>query len=627
LTQPDFDFLQPGIFGSARTQFVPGEDAAHGKLSVFNRAQKFQSVPIEGSRSKRRKTPHNDRGPRGTPVKTAAAWTSPLVFLERHALVLVLAFLVVGSARIITTYDVFSHTWDEPGHIAGGIEWLTKGTYQFDQQHPPLTRIAFGLLPAFIGVQPPGPTQPGDDWMFIESRKILYDSNQYQRALFWALMGNLPFFWIGCLVVFLWGKRYFGLGAGVFALFLFSFLPPVLAHSGLATTDLGCTAMLGAAFLTACILIEEPSRSHAAVFGVCGGLAILSKFSVLAFFPASIAVALIWYGAVARPRMYQILQAGKTLAPLLAISAAVAFLIVWAGYRFSFGHGMPAPALWDGIREVARHNTRGHPGYLMGRTGRYGFWSFFPVAIAVKTPLAFLGLACAGIWLAIRSPLRGRAFLPAAYAVAILVVGMGSQINIGLRHILPIYIGLSVLGGAAAMQVWNAVPSKWAQAAVVLLVLWLAASSVWSHPDYLAYFNELGGSQPERILVDSDLDWGQDVARLGMRLQALGARQVTFRPGDPIDFTKQPGFGGIAVNETLNWQSPAPGWNAVGLTFLKQGRLGLYDTHPELALWPDVIPPLERVGKSILLWYFRPGDRIPILRFGSGRDASQSERQ
>jgi hypothetical protein len=166
---------------------------------------------------------------------------------------------------MITTYDVFSHTWDEPGHIAGGIEWLTKGTYQVDQQHPPLTRIAFGLAPAFIGVQPPGPTPPGDDWMFIESRKILYDSNQYQRALFWPRMGNLPFFWIGCLVVFLWGKRYFGLGAGVFALFLFSFLPPVLAHSGLATTDLGCTAMLGAAFLTACILIEEPSRSHAAV--------------------------------------------------------------------------------------------------------------------------------------------------------------------------------------------------------------------------------------------------------------------------------------------------------------------------------------------------------------------------
>jgi hypothetical protein len=578
-------------------------------------------VPVKKSKPKHRKVVIAPAAPLEVAAKPGIAFRSPIPFLERHARALVLALVIIGSARIVLTYSVFSHTVDEPGHIAAGIELLTRGVYRFDPQHPTLTRIAVGLGPALIGVSPPSPKQPGDGWMFSEGRRILYGSNKYEEALVLARLGILPFFWAACFVVYLWGKRYFGAATGVVSVFLLSFFPPLLGHAGLATTDMGCTAMLGAVFLAGCVLLEEPSARHAAVFGLCGGLAVLSKFSVLVYFPASAAVALLWYTAVERPSLRRLAQQTKALAPLLGLSTVIASLIVWAGYRFSFAHGVPAPELWSGVREVAEHNAQGHPTYLLGEISRLGKWYFFPVAIAVKTPIPFLVLACAGVWMAVRKPRNSRAWMPVAYAAGILAVAMSSHINIGLRHVLPIYIGLAVLGAVAVTHAWNtAIRSQWIPAAVALLLLWLTASSVASHPDYLTYFNVVAGNQPEKFLVDSDVDWGQDVTRLGLRLQALGAREVTFIAGDEYDFTRHPGFEGIKVYESMSRALPNAGWNAIAMRALKQNRLGLFNTLPQVTLWPDLVAPRERVGKSILLWYFPPGSTVPELPFGPVHD-------
>jgi hypothetical protein len=133
-----------------------------------------------------------------------------------------------------------------------------------------------------------------------------------------------------------------------------------------------------------------------------------------------------------------------------------------------------------------------------------------------------------------------------------------------------------------------------------LLLVWLAGSSLWSHPDYLAYFNELGGSQPEKILVDSDLDWGQDLKRLAKRLHEAGAREVAFLPLTLGDIEHEMGLPAI---QGMDVQRPSRGWNAVGVTCWKELRLGLGDRYPEAALWPDRIAPTERVGKSMLLYY------------------------
>jgi hypothetical protein len=144
---------------------------------------------------------------------------------------------------------------------------------------------------------------------------------------------------------------------------------------------------------------------------------------------------------------------------------------------------------------------------------------------------------------------------------------------------------------------------RWRQtAARVLLVICLAGPAP-DHPDYLAYFNFLAGGEPEKILVDSDLDWGQDMLRLSHRLRELGAQYVAFSPFIVANWHRDFGFPPIVVADPV---SPLPGWNAVSLTVRKAARLGLEDEHPEVELWPDRFPPRERVGRGVLLYYFDP---------------------
>jgi hypothetical protein len=125
----------------------------------------------------------------------------------------------------------------------------------------------------------------------------------------------------------------------------------------------------------------------------------------------------------------------------------------------------------------------------------------------------------------------------------ILLVGMFTHINIGLRHVLPVYIGFAVLTALAMVGLLELTETRrWVRIALPLLVVWLAGSSLLSHPDYLAYFNELGGSEPEKILVDSDLDWGQDLKRLARRLHEVGAQEVAFVQVFVADLEREHGF-------------------------------------------------------------------------------------
>ena len=544
------------------------------------------------------------------PAEVASPPVPPTIaFLERHARSAVLVLILIASVRIVSTYTVFNHTSDEPNHIACGMEWLDKGKYTYEAQHPPLARVAAALGPYLLGIRSQGSPTPNNLTVPEEGTKILYRDRHYDLTLALARLGLLPFFWIACLTMYWWGQRYFGATAAVVTVFLFSFLPPVLAHAGLATTDMALTAFLGAAFVSALAWLEQPGPRGGALFGACTALAMLSKFSVVAFLPASLAVALIWFLSAERPTLAWLAAAVKRRLPSFGLAVLVGLLVIWAGYRFSFGAPdftslrLPAPQVFSGIRAVMRHNATGHPSYLLGERNITGFWYFYPVVLAVKTPLAFLFLLGYGVVLALRkrSPYR-RAWIPVSFAAGILLVGLESHINIGVRHILPIYMGFSILAAIAALRLLELSRARpWMRIGLALLVAWFAGSSLLAHPDYLPYFNELAGSEPERIVVDSDLDWGQDMKRLATRLHQAGASELTFNPFIIADLEHQHGFPPIREMDVAN---PSPGWNAVSLTYLKLARLGLWYSYLQVQPWPEHIAPTERVGKGVLLWYF-----------------------
>ena len=131
------------------------------------------------------------------------------------------------------------------------------------------------------------------------------------------------------------GGRYFGAAAGAIATLLFTLIPTVLAHAGLATTDMGLAACLGAAFLTLLIWAEEPTRKHAMIFGFCMALALLSKFTTLGFFPMAAALALAFYLAAARPGIGGLMRLAKERAGSFGIAVAVCLVTMWAAYFFS----------------------------------------------------------------------------------------------------------------------------------------------------------------------------------------------------------------------------------------------------------------------------------------------------
>ena len=166
-----------------------------------------------------------------------------LPLLEKHSLALALALIIVASIRIVATYDTFSLTGDESSHVACGLEYLAKHVYVYETQHPPLARAMDALLPYLAGARPQGVKGHGP-----EGDAIVNSQGHPELTIVLMRLGVLPFLWLASLVIYFWASRDFGKPVAVIATALFTMLPPVLAHAGFATTDMGLTACLGAAF-------------------------------------------------------------------------------------------------------------------------------------------------------------------------------------------------------------------------------------------------------------------------------------------------------------------------------------------------------------------------------------------
>ena len=532
--------------------------------------------------------------------------TRVLPFLEKRWRAVVVWLIAIATLRIVATYPVMSTTLDEPVTMACGLQYLAKHVYVYETQHPPLARAMAALGPYLDGTRPLG--FPYKD---REGLEVLYHGGHPQRTLILMRLGILPFFLLASLVVCYWARHHFGNAAAVVATGLFTMLPPVLAHAGLATLDMGLTACLAAAFYSLILWTEAPTWKRSLLLGVTAALATLTRFTALGYLPAAAVFALLSYLAVKRPGMRTVAVLARERAAPFALAALTGALVIWAAYWFSFGKvpgwnlPLPAPELFDGIRFAMRHNQAGHAAYLLGQVGSQGWWYYFPVALAVKTPIAFLLLLALGVYVCWKKRADSAYWLPWAFALGILLPAMTGRVNIGVRLILPVYVGFSIVAAMAVVRLaqW-AHARKWAGIAAGLLVLWMAATGAIHHPDYLAYFNELAGSEPERVLVDSDLDWGQDTGRLARRLRELGVTEVSFGAlGSLGSFFEV--WPGLPRTKPINPVAPADGWTAVSLTTAKETQYGLYYQYSNLKPWYEYLEPKERVG-SFLLYYLPP---------------------
>ena len=512
--------------------------------------------------------------------------------IEKHAPILCVILVLIATARIVSTWQVFNVTIDEAAHIACGMEWLDKHTYKQEDQHPPLARAAVALGPYLLGIrsqQQPNTSQEGAE--------ILKAQGKLDRNLKAARAGTLPFFWISCAAVFLCARKLLNPICCTAAVLLWTNLPPVLAHASLATTDMAMTAMLGCAGLAAVNLFESPSLDRAINLGIFAALAMLCKFSSIPFLVFSLLALFLWH-----PKLLLQLRV-RQISYLLPALASFS-LIIWATYHFSFGpvskfgFNLPAPEFFNGLISVKEHNEQGHMAYLLGAFSNFGFPSYYPVVLLVKTPLPFLGLILIGACICLYEWKQAARYgYPLVFSIGILVFAtLFSHINIGVRHVLPIYLGFSVV---AAFGMQRMLATQKSALLASMLSIWVVGSSAKAHPDYLAYFNEAAGNEPERILIDSDLDWGQDMKRLAVRLQQLNVSEFTYLP---LIYLELAGVEFPSVR-VMDMEHVSPGWHAAHITALKLQQHEILLKNPKAKFWTNELAPLERIGRGILLWH------------------------
>jgi 4-amino-4-deoxy-L-arabinose transferase-like glycosyltransferase len=545
----------------------------------------------------------------------------------RRSIGALLALCVIACALCVSTYRVFGNFWDEPEHIAAGLVLIDRGEYVYDNQHPPFARLLAAIGPYLAGARFHGDPNPIGE---AAGRELLYNSPaSYDEILTLARVGMLPFLLVLLVSTWFWTRRWYGEAAALTVTLFLVATPVVLGHASVVAVDVPVTAMIILTLYRLLRWFETPSFSAGLWLGLAAGLAVATKMSAIPFIGVS-GLSLLLLRALLLPRAPLPWLLPKRLATA-ALSAALGLIVLFGMYgptrvyltdaqhtpskslNFLVGaHGalhdlvyrwaaqVPLPLGFEmvplNILGVEFHNTHGHNSFLLGQTALNGWWYFYLVALAVKTPLPLLLLGLAGLALmAVRGWRAANVYLlaPAACFVSILVFAcLYSHINIGVRHVLIAYPLLAMGAGFLLVTLWQHWRSRAAHVLLGAVLLWQVATLAFSYPDYLAYFNLLGSRHPERILVDSDLDWGgQDLRRLEKVLAARGVQQLWLGYKGTADLTREalPSF------MLLRPGQPVTGWVAITMLTLQENQAGYG--------WLDSYQPVQRVGKSFYLYF------------------------
>ena len=452
--------------------------------------------------------------------------------------------LALFLARIASTYTIFSETSDEDHHIYWGMDWFERGEYLGgDGFQPPLARAAVAFLPYRCGFR------AENSWLVHEWENQTLDD--FWTSLTLARIGNLFFATASFFAVYLWSRRLFGERSAWAAGGLLVCSPTIIGHAGLATVDLAGAASVCWALFALWYWRLRPSWQRSLLLGAAIGVAQLCKVSAAGFLalPLAAIFASWWREGTDRRRWRQ-------LAFQVLCLTAAAGLVVWAVYGFDTGEihsyrhdravnngsplsigellqgvRVPAPVFWAGFVDMAYLQVDGHPAFLFGEKRYHGWWYYFPVALVLKSTPSLLILAFLGGWLLWRQRgliLSNDAFwLPGIGVAGVLLPSIASTMNLGVRFILPVYPLLAVLDSAAfSVKLTTPARSRALRALPMVLLTWHTIESALSHPDYLAYFTPPARSQDYLLLGDSNLDWGQDKARLAAFLDESQVEDV-----------------------------------------------------------------------------------------------------
>ena len=460
--------------------------------------------------------------------------------MTQNATKIAACFLILlFAAQAFGSLFYKSATVDEVLYIPAGYVYLKSGSYMLNPETPPLPRILCGIPLLFLNINydPKEPVAAFKDRYHWSFRFLFFQNAALAgKMIFYSRIPTILMGMALLAAIYAWSSKLFGPVAGLFSLALAALEPNLIAHSSLATTDLYTAAMIFFTVFSFWIWRQNPEQNKRLLFpGLFLGLALLSKSSAWLMIP--VLFVLLWIPGTNR-------EAGPPHSPfknLLRFGVILIFALLVINIVFLF-HGafvdkgelisvmlrqeagkfwllrlilFPFPRLYSFsmLFNLAQSMGGVHPFpfFLNGQYSNTGFWNYFLFAFVLKTPLPFLLMLAGSLLVLFKMRQSWFILLPPIFFL--LYFSFLNRLDLGLRYVLPIYPFFLVAAGAIVPKLLQVARGKILS---VLLILWNLVAAIHIYPHHLAYFNELSGGSVSgyKYLVDSNLDWGQDLVGL-----------------------------------------------------------------------------------------------------------------
>ncbi|MDR3109910.1 MAG: glycosyltransferase family 39 protein [Planctomycetaceae bacterium] len=546
-----------------------------------------------------------------------------------------LLLLAVQTVLLAWSGYIHSPTHLEVFHLPAGLSHLELSRFDLYRVNPPLVRMV-AAVPVWLSPHHSNYASYNRDPLIRAEYGVGIDTMHANGKRFiWlitlARWACIPFILLGSWICFLWARQLYGGGAAVVAMLLWVFCPYVISQGSVITPDAHAAALgITAAFLF-WKWLKKPTLMLAVVAGLFLGIAELSKFTLLIFYPLGVVTWLLFRvhhrGTVCYPKTvcYQKTTRLREIAMGIVI-IVVSVLVINMGYDFedtlkplgdyrfqtklltgektlddipAVGGNrfagtllanvpVPLPANFlSGIDQQRKDFETGLSSYLCGKWQDGGWWYFHLFALLIKIPLGTWGLVIIATCLTLadlrfRTSWRDEVFL--LLPVLTMLVVLSSQTGIGLhsRYSMPLLPFLFIWTSKIVFVFQYR--SKLLCNVAVAFLLWSVGSSLYYFPHEIPYCNELvGGSQNAyKYLVKSDSSWGQDLLLLKRWLdvhpEASEIHIAHCGPLDPrlvgLEILLPPvGINGEERFEELpvDKLGPLPGWYAIDVCFLQGG--------------------------------------------------------
>ena len=527
---------------------------------------------------------------------------------------MVVALLAQMLVAMLLSAKDDTPTFDEPAHIGAGLAWYRYRDLNFDPDHPPLTMLLATLPLRLEKLKLPPDQSPDhiDEYSFGLQAMYRLNGTKGPHILWLARLPMIGLTLLFALCIFGFARDLFGARGGLVSLALASAYPDMITHGRFVDTDL---AVAGFLLVTSWFLWKAMRGSAwwflAASFAF--GFALTSKSIALFFLPAMLFLVLVAHLVRSHRSSKSVPRRISEAVALGAMFVGIGIGVIWSLYvavdpavRWerpvpprphrlldTVTERLPVPEPYRaGLFIRIDDNRYRRPAFLFGRSYRGGRRLFYPALLAVKTPLGTMALWLAGLAVIVWSRRRWEllAFLALA-PLAYLGVAIMSQINIGVRHILPVPLSILVAAGAVTL-----VRKRAALVATVALVAFAMVSTWHVFPSYAAYVNEAfgGPNRAYKIMADSNLDWGQDLKRLHDFMQA-------HYPDEPFAVWY---FGSTPIS--AYGFSPAQAWHGMRSPHPNLVAVSASQEDYQPAAFSEIAaaagPPIAQIGHSILLF-------------------------